>query len=75
VADSDFSLESVSRLNQSAGRAGVPLFGCVTTGEVWQFLKLAGPEALMDRRRHDIDNLGKILGVFRTIAAEILPAG
>ena len=51
-------------------REGCPLFGCVTTGEVWQFLKLAGSEVLMDRRRYYFDNLDSILGVIRAIGEQ-----
>ena len=56
--------------NQAAGRPGTPIFGCVTTGEAWQFLRLKGTEALMDRQRYYIDNVGIILGIIQTIAAE-----
>jgi hypothetical protein len=58
---------AADRFNQSAGRSGTPIFGCVTTGEAWQFLRLAGPEALLDRRRFYIDNLGLILAAIRSL--------
>ena len=29
------------RFDESAGRMTAPVFGCVTTGETWQFLQLA----------------------------------
>jgi hypothetical protein len=61
---------AAEQFNQSAGRSGHPIFGCVTTGEAWQFLKLSGADILMDRQRFYIDNLGKILGVIQTIATE-----
>jgi hypothetical protein len=51
-------------------RAGQPLpaeFGCVTNGEVWQFLRLVGPVAQIDSRRYYIDNVGGILAVFQKI--------
>jgi hypothetical protein len=54
--------------NQAAGREGISVFGCVTTGEAWQFLRLNGTAALMDRQRYDIDNVGPILGIVRAIA-------
>ena len=53
--------------NERAGRPIVPLHGCVTTGEVWQFLRLEGPLATLDARRYYLDDLAGILGVFRAI--------
>jgi hypothetical protein len=43
------------------------LFGCVTTGEDWQFLKLREQTILIDRRRYYLDNVEKILGVIQAI--------
>jgi hypothetical protein len=42
---------AADRFNRSAGRQGLPVFGCVPTGEVWQFARLAGSEALLERQR------------------------
>jgi hypothetical protein len=61
---------AADQFNQAAGRAGSSVFGCVTSGEVWQFLKLVGQEALMDRRRYYIDSVDHILGVIRAIVDE-----
>jgi hypothetical protein len=61
---------AADRFNQSGGRTEGPVFGCVTTGEAWQFLRLAGPEALLDRRRLYIDNVGAILAAIQAIIAE-----
>jgi hypothetical protein len=47
--------------NAEAGRPATPVFGCVTTGETWQFLRLDGPAALLDRRRYYLDDVGAIL--------------
>ena len=61
---------AADRFNRLSGRGGVPVFGCVTTGEAWQFLRLAGPEALLERRRYYIDDVDRILGVFQTLVSE-----
>lgn len=65
-----------ARFNQAAGDRG-PVFGCVTTGEVWQFLRLDDAAALIDRRRYFLDNLPGILAALQaTIArSEITPPG
>jgi hypothetical protein len=43
------------------------IFGCVTTGETWQFLKLEDNFAIVDTNRFFISEVGKILGVFKSI--------
>ena len=43
------------------------IFGCVTTGETWQFLKLEENLAIVDTNRFFISEVGKILGVFKSI--------
>jgi hypothetical protein len=55
------------RFNEAAGRLTAPVFGCVTTGETWQFLRLADQAAFLDRSRYYLDNVGRILGVLRAI--------
>ena len=43
------------------------VFGCVTTGETWQFLKLENNIAIVDSERFYLSEVGKILGVFSSI--------
>jgi hypothetical protein len=56
--------------NERAGRPASPIYGCVTTGETWQFLRLEGTAALLNRPRYYLDNLGMILGAFQAIHHE-----
>jgi hypothetical protein len=58
---------AADRFNRSAGRDGLHVFGCVTTGEAWQFARLADSEALLEQRRYYIDRVELILGAFRAI--------
>jgi hypothetical protein len=58
---------AADRFNRSAGRDNLPVFDCVTTGEAWQFARLAGLEALLEHRRYYIDRVELILGAFRSI--------
>jgi hypothetical protein len=60
---------AVRMFNQAAGRAESAVFGCVTTGEVWQFLRLFEGTAEIDRRRYPIDNVEGILAAFQEIIA------
>jgi hypothetical protein len=57
-------------LNERSGISGLTVFGCVTTGEIWQFLQLDGDVASIDRRRYYFDDVAGILGVFQTIIEE-----
>ena len=53
--------------NERAGRPPAPVYGCVTNGENWQFLRLVEQVAEIDVRRYYIDNVGGILSVFLRI--------
>jgi hypothetical protein len=56
-------------LNERSGLPSTTVYGCVTTGEVWQFLELDGSIAAIDRRRYYLDDVAGILGVFQVIVA------
>ena len=40
------------------------VFGCVTTGEVWQFLRLEGNKLTIDRDRFYVERLDRLLACF-----------
>jgi hypothetical protein len=58
--------------NEKAGEPARPVFGCVTTGEVWQFLRLEGAAVLVDSDRLFIDNVGGILAALQAIITHSL---
>jgi hypothetical protein len=60
--------------NQADSGEEKTIFGCVTTGEAWQFLRLVETTLSIDTRRYYIDSLGRILGIFKAIIA-YYPAG
>jgi len=60
--------------NQADGEPTAPVFGCVTTGETWQFLRLRGTVAQIDRRRFYIDNPQGILAALQRIVQSHRPA-
>lgn len=66
---------AADRFNQDSGQSGAPVFGCVTTGEAWQFLRLAGAEALLERRRYYIDNVSLILAAIQAVVNECRKPG
>ena len=52
-------------------REGTPMpavFGCVTSGSLWRFLKLAGARLCIDRPEYALREAGKILGILVSIA-------
>jgi hypothetical protein len=53
--------------NQHAGSRAEPVFGVVTTGEIWQFLRLAGANVTLHRERLFIAGLGGILAALQSI--------
>jgi hypothetical protein len=55
--------------NRRSGGGPEAIYGCVTNAEAWQFLRLSGSVAGIDRRRYYIDNVGAILAVFRAIVS------
>ena len=55
--------------NEREGAGLSTVYGCVTTGEAWQFLRLKAGELTVDRGRLYIDNVGAILAAFGTIVA------
>ena len=63
------------KFNEAAGLTKAPFYGCVTTGETWQFLRLAEQAALMDRPRYYLDNVKGILGVLQAIWQAAVKAG
>lgn len=53
--------------NQNSGIPGQQIFGCVTTGKEWKFLRLEGVTALLDTKTHVIQELPELLGVLQYI--------
>ena len=47
------------------------IFGCVTTGEIWQFLKLQDQTAFADADRYYLEDVDRILGIFKTITESV----
>jgi hypothetical protein len=46
-------------------REGNPsqVYGAVTTGSIWRFLKLDGTQVFIDRPEYYLDQVGKIMGI------------
>ncbi len=53
--------------NQREGNDLPILYGCVTTGSDWKFMKLEGKTITIDTETYYVDNLSTILGNFQKI--------
>ncbi len=66
------------QFNQTANKAKPCIYGCVTSAEVWQFLKLEGTQLTIDSNRYVLtpleytSSISMILGVFSSILAVML---
>jgi hypothetical protein len=49
------------------------IYGAVTTGDVWRFLKLSGDvrDLQIDSETHYLDNLPIVLGILQTIVETV----
>lgn len=54
-------------LNEKEGYPTEKIYGCVTTGEDWQILKLEKNVVLFDNQRYYLKNISEILGVLQRI--------
>ncbi len=55
------------RFNQIEGNNIPIIYGCVTTGEDWQFLTLEDNRITIDTQRYYVNELEKVLGIFQSI--------
>ena len=58
---------AAQRFNQAAGLGGA-VFGAVTTGVLWRFLRLEGTDARVDGVEYPIQSPRRIYGILRAIA-------
>lgn len=56
--------------NEREGASIGAIYGAVTTGTLWQFLRLDGPVLALDEREHHIGRVAKILGILIGVMAD-----
>lgn len=61
------------RINERDMTGLSTIFGCITTGEDWQFLKLEDDTLAIDSQRYYINNVGLLLAVLQAIIASYTP--
>ena len=57
----------IQRFNERYGAPIKTIYGCTTTADSWQFLKLTGNQVLIDQDRYFISEIETVLGVFQQI--------
>lgn len=60
---------AAQRFNQQEGIEDRPMYGCVTTGELWQFLRLQDHALAIDPERVYIKELERLFGLLVHIAS------
>ena len=58
---------AASLFNEAKGDLKRAIFGSVTTGTAWQFLKLDGKALDLDRREYHLEHIDKILGILASM--------
>jgi len=63
---------AAQQFNQTDGQqqeadSGMPIWGVVTTGSSWRFLRLEGNQVFVDNDEYQINQISKLLGIFRHI--------
>jgi len=56
-------------VNARDGLSDREVYGAVTTGSAWKFLRLRGSDLTIDRREYSISDVGTIVGIFQQITA------
>lgn len=66
-------LVAIRIFNEKEKTAVPAVYGCVTTGSAWRFLKLEGETLFIDRTEYSLSNLPLLLGVLVSIAGAAPP--
>jgi hypothetical protein len=53
--------------NEREGRPIATVYGAVTTGDAWRFMKLTDDALVVDAETYFLTQIGKIVGIFRAM--------
>ncbi|MEO0540676.1 MAG: hypothetical protein AAFZ80_07400 [Cyanobacteria bacterium P01_A01_bin.105] len=67
------TMYAAALFNQQEGHPIQTIYGAVTTGTNWKFLKLQGQTAWIDIDEYFLENVGRLLGILRQIVQPISP--
>jgi hypothetical protein len=57
------AMVAIREFNAQEGTDIPAVYGCVTSGSIWRFLRLAGPCLSIDRHEYYLRDVGKIIGI------------
>ena len=60
---------AAQRFNQQEGNETKTIYGCVTTGSIWRFLKLEGKQIWIDDKQYFIQTPELVLGILARIVS------
>lgn len=61
------AMVGAQRYNHRAGLPIDPIYGCVTTGSLWKFLRLAGSRVTFDGPEYNLLQIDRLLGILAFI--------
>jgi hypothetical protein len=64
---------AAQKFNQANSQEIPTIYGSVTTGTQWQFLKLVGQNLTIDVTEYPLDPIDQILGIFKWMVDEVEP--
>jgi hypothetical protein len=59
------------RFNRREGHPIDPVYGCVTTGSLWRFLRLSGSVVTLDLTEYTLTQVDKLLGILTYIVGPV----
>ena len=62
---------AAQKFNKANGQEISNIYGSVTTGTMWQFLKLTGKALTIDVTEYPLDPIDRILGIFKWMVSEV----
>ncbi|WP_133510730.1 hypothetical protein [Candidatus Thiosymbion oneisti] len=61
---------AASIFNKAEGNRVMRLYGVVTTGTAWKFMKMGGLDVVIDLDEYSIENSGKIVGILLEVLTQ-----
>ena len=68
------AMVGAQRYNRRHNAPSDPIFGCVTTGTAWRFLRLSGVTITLDLHEYVIGDVDQLLGIFTHMVGPPPPA-
>jgi hypothetical protein len=64
------AMVGIRLFNERDGTPVPTVYGCVTSGSIWRFLKLEEPQLYIDRQEYYLREAGKVLGILVHISSD-----